>query len=51
VALIDSGLEAGERVVTDGQLKLRPGVRVRPVQPGGVPARPAVSAPASASPS
>jgi multidrug efflux system membrane fusion protein len=51
VALIDSGLAAGERVVTDGQLKLRPGTRVRLVQPGGAPARPTVSAPAVASPS
>jgi multidrug efflux system membrane fusion protein len=28
VALIDSGLSAGERVVVDGQYKLRPGARV-----------------------
>jgi multidrug efflux system membrane fusion protein len=28
LALIDSGLSAGERVVVDGQYKLRPGVRV-----------------------
>jgi membrane fusion protein, multidrug efflux system len=28
VALIDSGLRAGERVVVDGQYKLRPGTRV-----------------------
>src|SRR5262249_56817768 len=50
-ALIDSGLSAGERVVVDGQYKLRPGARVddggvksggvvaarqsRPISPGG----------------
>jgi len=28
LALIGSGLSANERVVTDGQYKLRPGVRV-----------------------
>ena len=28
IALIDSGLSAGERVVVDGQYKLRPGTRV-----------------------
>jgi multidrug efflux system membrane fusion protein len=28
IALIDSGLNAGERVVVDGQYKLRPGARV-----------------------
>ena len=28
VALIDSGLSAGEQVVVDGQYKLRPGLRV-----------------------
>jgi multidrug efflux system membrane fusion protein len=47
VTLIDAGVAAGERVVTDGQLKLRPGVHVRLVQPGGAPARPAASAPAA----
>ena len=30
IALIDSGLSVGERVVVDGQYKLRPGVRVDP---------------------
>ncbi|MBI1778052.1 MAG: efflux RND transporter periplasmic adaptor subunit [Proteobacteria bacterium] len=30
VALIDRGLSAGERVVVDGQYKLRPGMRVDP---------------------
>jgi RND family efflux transporter MFP subunit len=33
VALIDAGIAAGERVVTDGQLKLRSGARVRVLQP------------------
>jgi multidrug efflux system membrane fusion protein len=28
IALIDTGLSAGERVVVDGQYKLRPGARV-----------------------
>jgi multidrug efflux system membrane fusion protein len=51
VALIESGVAAGERVVTDGQLKLRPGVRVRMVEPGGTPARPAAAAPAMVTPS
>ena len=32
-ALIDSGLEAGEQVVVDGQYKLQPGARVVIVQP------------------
>jgi multidrug efflux system membrane fusion protein len=47
VALIDAGLASGERVVTDGQLKLRPGARVRLVQPGGAAQRPIASASAS----
>lgn len=41
VALIDAGLAAGERVVTDGQLKLRSGRRVRLVNQAG----PAAAAP------
>jgi multidrug efflux system membrane fusion protein len=50
VALIDAGIAAGERVVVDGQLKLRPGVRVRLVQPGGADSAPAAQpkAPAQA---
>jgi multidrug efflux system membrane fusion protein len=47
VALIEAGVAAGDRVVTDGHLKLRPGARVRLVQPGGAPARPAASTSAS----
>jgi multidrug efflux system membrane fusion protein len=34
-ALIDSGLNAGERVVVDGQYKLQPGSKVRPAEPTG----------------
>ena len=35
--MIASGLQAGERVVTDGQLRLTPGARVdvKPVAPDG----------------
>ena len=33
VALVDSGIAGGERVVTDGQLKLRSGAHVRLLQP------------------
>ena len=36
--LITQGLQPGERVVSDGGLKLAPGVPVRPVEPGPVPA-------------
>ncbi|MDE2301918.1 MAG: efflux RND transporter periplasmic adaptor subunit [Sphingomonadales bacterium] len=36
-AAIGRGLQPGERVVTDGQMALRPGARVRLVQPGGAP--------------
>jgi RND family efflux transporter MFP subunit len=42
-ALIEAGLAAGERVVTDGQLKLRPGARVRLIEPAAPGARPAVA--------
>lgn len=37
-ALIDAGLAAGERVVTEGQLRLRSGTRVRLVAPAAAPA-------------
>lgn len=50
VALIDAGIAAGERVVTDGQLKLRSGARVRllqPVAPASSAAPAATGAPAS----
>jgi multidrug efflux system membrane fusion protein len=36
-ALIDSGLEPGQRVVVDGQYKLQPGSTVRPAQTEGAP--------------
>jgi membrane fusion protein, multidrug efflux system len=43
--LIDQGLQAGERVVVDGGIKLAPGVTVKPVEPGQVPpGTPAASA-------
>jgi multidrug efflux system membrane fusion protein len=35
VAVVSSGLEPGERVVTDGQLKLTPGAAVREAEPAG----------------
>jgi multidrug efflux system membrane fusion protein len=38
VALIEQGLAAGERVVTDGHLKLRQGARVRVLRPAAAPA-------------
>jgi membrane fusion protein, multidrug efflux system len=34
--VIDKGIEAGETVVTDGQLRLFPGAKVRPVAAGNV---------------
>lgn len=34
---IDKGLTPGEIVVTDGLDKLRPGAKVEPIQPGGMP--------------
>jgi membrane fusion protein (multidrug efflux system) len=43
--IIAEGLQAGERVVVDGGMKLAPGVTIKPVEPeaAGVPA--AVDAP------
>src|SRR6185369_12159656 len=35
VAIVSSGVQPGERVVTDGQLKLTPGVTVREAEPAG----------------
>jgi multidrug efflux system membrane fusion protein len=35
LALVESGLEPGERVVLDGHYRLQPGGRVRPVEGGG----------------
>lgn len=60
VALIDAGVTAGERIVTDGQLKLRPGARVKlvgasaapPALPSAITAssQPSASAPQAPSP-
>jgi membrane fusion protein, multidrug efflux system len=47
-ALIESGIAAGEQVVVDGQLKLRPGVSVKLVQAAPPTAAPAMSAPSAA---
>jgi len=47
--VITSGLRAGERVVTDGQLRLVPGARVDvKAAPPGAPAAPSATAPAKA---
>ncbi len=46
MALIQSGIAAGEQVVIDGQLKLRPGATVKVVPTASVPTVPAASAPA-----
>jgi len=35
VAVIEDGLAAGERIVVDGQYKLKPGTRVETGAPGG----------------
>lgn len=35
--LIDSGLSAGDQVVTEGQFRLKPGSKVKPLKPGEVP--------------
>ncbi len=42
--LVDKGLAPGDKVVTEGQFRLKPGSKVRPLKPGEVPA-PAVSVP------
>jgi multidrug efflux system membrane fusion protein len=33
-AMIDAGLEPGERIVVDGQYKLQPGAKVKPTEAG-----------------
>lgn len=38
--MIGSGLKAGEKVVTEGQFRLKPGSKVTPLKPGEVPAAP-----------
>ncbi len=35
--LVDKGLSAGDRVVTEGQFRLKPGSKVKPLKPGEVP--------------
>ena len=42
--LIARGLQAGERVVTEGQFRLKPGSKVIPLAPGQVPPVPAIVA-------
>ncbi len=39
-SLIASGLKPGERVVTEGQFRLKPGSRIKPYKPGEVPQAP-----------
>ena len=34
--LIDSGLAAGQQIVTEGQFRLKPGIKVKPMAPGEV---------------
>jgi multidrug efflux system membrane fusion protein len=46
--VIESGLAPGETVVTDGQMRLIPGAKVRVVQPVGVPSATDQSVPGSA---
>jgi multidrug efflux system membrane fusion protein len=38
--MVGSGLKAGEKVVTEGQFRLKPGSKVNPLKPGEVPAAP-----------
>lgn len=38
--MIDSGLAAGDKVVTEGQFRLKPGAKVTPMAPGEVPQAP-----------
>ena len=38
--LIGKGLKLGEKVVTEGQFRLKPGSKVQPLAPGQVPAAP-----------
>ncbi len=50
IAVIKSGLSAGETVVTDGQMSLKPGLTVRPRQASPSQATPAQATPAQATP-
>ncbi len=38
--MVGSGIKAGEKVVTEGQFRLKPGSKVNPLKPGEVPAAP-----------
>ncbi|MGN6235209.1 efflux RND transporter periplasmic adaptor subunit [Dyella sp.] len=38
--MVTQGLKAGEKVVTEGQFRLKPGSKVKPLKPGEVPAAP-----------
>lgn len=38
--MVTQGLKAGEQVVTEGQFRLKPGSKVKPLKPGEVPAAP-----------
>lgn len=38
LALLAEGVQAGERVIVEGVLKVQPGVKVKPVAPGAAPA-------------
>ncbi|MCG8274799.1 efflux RND transporter periplasmic adaptor subunit [Stenotrophomonas sp. NLF4-10] len=38
--VIDKGLQAGDRVVTEGQFRLKEGIKVTPLQPGQAPPAP-----------
>jgi multidrug efflux system membrane fusion protein len=38
--MIGSGLKVGDKVVTEGQFRLKPGSKVNPLKPGEVPAAP-----------
>ncbi|MDE2157113.1 MAG: efflux RND transporter periplasmic adaptor subunit, partial [Xanthomonadaceae bacterium] len=41
--MIGSGLKAADRVVTEGQFRLKPGSKVKPLKPGEVPAAPSAA--------
>lgn len=41
--IVKSGLQAGEKVVTDGVIRVRPGAKVKPVAAGAAPAAPAAT--------
>ena len=38
--MVTQGLTAGEQVVTEGQFRLKPGSKVKPLKPGEVPTAP-----------